>query len=180
MDAFEEIVGQLLEEEGFWVRHSVKINLTKDEKVKIGKPTVPRPEIDLVIYSIPHKKVYLLEVKSFLDSPGVKVDAVTDDNEVRDGSYKLLTSQIYRETLVARLKEDWGQNGVIEKDVQFSFGLVAGKVHQNKENELRDYFDKKGWFFWGPSIIKDKIIKLANKGYENNVMIITSKMINRK
>jgi hypothetical protein len=32
MDAFEIIVGQCLEEKGYWVRHSVKVELTKEEK----------------------------------------------------------------------------------------------------------------------------------------------------
>jgi hypothetical protein len=37
MDAFELLVGKLLEYEKFWVQHSVKVNLTISEKEKIGK-----------------------------------------------------------------------------------------------------------------------------------------------
>ena len=37
MDAFESLVGQLLEYDKYWVQHSVKVNLTISEKEKIGK-----------------------------------------------------------------------------------------------------------------------------------------------
>ncbi len=47
MDAFEQIIGQLLVEEKYWVRHSVKIDLTPEEKRSINKPSTPRPEIDI-------------------------------------------------------------------------------------------------------------------------------------
>ncbi|MBK8586836.1 MAG: hypothetical protein IPN88_15985 [Bacteroidetes bacterium] len=48
MDAFEQIIGQLLVEEKYWVRHSVKIERTPDEKRSINKPSTLRPEIDIV------------------------------------------------------------------------------------------------------------------------------------
>ena len=52
MDAFEIIIGQLLTEEKYWVRHSVKINLTQEEKRCIKKPSTPRPEIDIAAYDV--------------------------------------------------------------------------------------------------------------------------------
>jgi len=50
MDHFESIIAMLLEAEGYWVRRSFKVNLTKAEKRKIGKPSIPRPEIDLLAF----------------------------------------------------------------------------------------------------------------------------------
>lgn len=69
MDAFELIIGQLLEEEKYWVRLSVKINLSPNEKRTIKKPSTPRPEIDIAAYDVNSDTVYLFEVKSFHDSP---------------------------------------------------------------------------------------------------------------
>lgn len=48
MDYFESIISTLLEAEGYWVRKSFKVNLTKDEKRQIGKHSIPRVEIDLL------------------------------------------------------------------------------------------------------------------------------------
>ncbi len=50
MDYFENLVKRLFESEGYRVKQSVKVNLTKSEKKELGKPGIPRPEIDLVGY----------------------------------------------------------------------------------------------------------------------------------
>jgi len=50
MDSFEALIESLLEREGFWVRSSFKVNLTKADKRAISRPSCPRWEIDLVAY----------------------------------------------------------------------------------------------------------------------------------
>jgi hypothetical protein len=45
MDSFEQVVSEILWMEGHWVRTSVKIDLTKDDKVQIGRPSSPRWEL---------------------------------------------------------------------------------------------------------------------------------------
>ena len=37
MDYFEGMIKTLLESDGYWVRQSFKVNLTKEEKRNIGK-----------------------------------------------------------------------------------------------------------------------------------------------
>lgn len=179
MDAFEIIIGQLLTEEKYWVRHSVKINLTQEEKRCIKKPSTPRPEIDIAAYDVNTDTVYLLEVKSFLDSPGVCYDEVAIEQHEQSGRYKLLTAKNYRNVLSERLKKDWCRSGHIHHKTRVSFGLIAGKIYRNKEKEMQEYFDKKGWLFWGPTVIREKIIKLAEKGYENNAVTIAAKILLR-
>ncbi len=164
MDAFEQIIGQLLVEEKYWVRHSVKINLTPDEKRSINKPSTPRPEIDLVAYSITTDTIYLLEVKSYLDSSGVVYEHVAIEQDEQSGRYKLLTAKNYRETLEKRLHAAWCKSGHIRKSTRISFWLIAGNVYRNRELELRKYFEKQGWLFWGPVEIKSRIHQLSEKG----------------
>ena len=72
MDYSESIIATLLEAEGYWVRRSFKVNLTKEEKRRIGRLSIPRPEIDLLAYRRPRNEVLALEAKSYLDSPGVR------------------------------------------------------------------------------------------------------------
>ena len=115
MDAFEQIIGQLLVEEKYWVRHSVKIDLTPKEKRSINKPSTPRPEIDIVAFNTTTDTIYLLEVKSYLDSPGVVYEHVAIEQDEQSGRYKLLTAKNYRETLAKRLHEDWSKSGHIRK-----------------------------------------------------------------
>lgn len=55
MDAFEQIIGQLLVEEKYWVRHSVKIDLTPEEKRSINKP--PRQGRRLTLWPITQQQI---------------------------------------------------------------------------------------------------------------------------
>ena len=179
MDAFEQIIGQLLEEEKFWVRHSVKVNLTPAEKKLISKPSTPRPEIDIAAIDIKTNTVYLIEIKSFLDSMGVIFEQATATYDVQEGRYKLLTSESYRKVIESRLLIDWKQSGHINDETKIKFGLIAGKVYKNRETELENHFTSLDWLFWGPTIIKKKINDLAMKGYENNAVTIAAKIIMR-
>lgn len=85
MDHFENIISTLLEAEGYWVRQSFKVNLTKEEKRLVGKPSIPRPEIDLLALNFSRNEVLVLEAKSFLDSPGVKLNDLQPSDEVQKG-----------------------------------------------------------------------------------------------
>jgi predicted HTH transcriptional regulator len=179
MDAFEQLVGQLLEYEKYWVQHSVKVDLDSSEKEKISKKTTPRPEIDIAAFDIPNNTVYLLEVKSYLDSPGVKFESVIADTEVQEGRYKILTSRNYQKVISERLLQDWRKSGHVNPDTKVSFGLIAGKVQNKKEADLEKYFENKNWLFWGPTILKQKLEELSKKGYENNAVTIAAKILLR-
>ena len=179
MDAFETIIGQLLTENMYWIKHSVKIDLSPEEKRAINKPSTPRPEIDIAAYDAKTDTVFLLEVKSFLDSPGVYYDQVAIEQNEQSGRYKLLTAKNYRNVLAKRLHEDWVESRHIGQGTKISFGLVAGKIYRNQEKQMQLYFKKRGWLFWGPTVIREKIIKLAEKGYENNAVTIAAKILTR-
>jgi hypothetical protein len=72
MDAFENLMGLLLRREGHWTASSVKVDLTKDQKRAVSRPSSPRWEIDLVAYRGSTNELLAVECKSFLDSPGVE------------------------------------------------------------------------------------------------------------
>lgn len=70
MDAFEQLVSEILWMEGYWVRASLKVELTKEEKKAIGRPSSPRWELDIVAYSGRDNLLRVVECKSYLDSRG--------------------------------------------------------------------------------------------------------------
>ena len=82
MDYFENIIKTLLEHDGYWVRQSFKVNLTKQEKRDIGKYSMPRPEIDILAFRPEKNQIIAFEAKSFLDSPGVKVSDLCYKTEI--------------------------------------------------------------------------------------------------
>ncbi len=179
MNSFENIIRVLLQEEHFWVRQSEKVNLTKEEKLNVGKPSIPRPEIDLVALDYSKNEIIVLEAKSYLDSHGVVLDDVEAEYEQAKGRYKLFTCEKYRTIVFDRLKKDFVENGLANEDTRFKLGLAAGKVYQNKIAELSEYFETRGWFFWGPDEIAKRIRKLANKGYEDDPVVMTAKILER-
>ncbi len=89
MDYFENLVKRLLESEGYRVKQSVKVNLTKSEKKELGKPGIPRPEIDLIGYKPLENKLLILEVKSYLDSSGVSFSEISKNYKTPEGRCKL-------------------------------------------------------------------------------------------
>ena len=76
MDYLEKIVKTILESEGYWARQLFKIDLSPEQKRRIGKPTMPRPEIDLLAFKPNDNIVVAMEVKSYLNSAGVRLAAL--------------------------------------------------------------------------------------------------------
>lgn len=79
MELFEGIIKTLLEHEGYWVRQSFKVNVTKKEKRAIGKHSITRPEIDLLAFKPGINEVLVIEAKSYFDSPGVRLKELLED-----------------------------------------------------------------------------------------------------
>lgn len=51
MDAFEQIAARPFEVQGYWSRIGYTVDLTKEQKREIGKPSMPRPQLDIIARS---------------------------------------------------------------------------------------------------------------------------------
>lgn len=179
MNAFEEIIKQYLEAEDYWVRQSVKVEISKEDKKAIGLSTMPRPEIDLVALNVEQNELLLVEVKSFLDSYGVWYEAVAGEDEKHKNRYRLFTDSKFREVVTRRLREEYLKRGLINERTKINYALAAGNIHSlADESKIREYFAKpeRGWKLFSPKDIKDKIKKFAQKGWEDNVVTMTAKL----
>jgi hypothetical protein len=179
MDQFENIVATLLEADGYWVRQSFKVNLTKDEKVRIGKPSIPRPEIDLLALKLDRNEIVAFEAKSFLDSPGVDLTELQEAHEQPTGRYKLFTCERYRTIVLDRLLADLVVLGMATPKTQIRLGLAAGKISSGQSSALETFMREHQWEFWSPELVKQKVEALARRGYENDPAIITAKILMR-
>ncbi len=179
MDHFESIVCTLLEAEGYWVRRSFKVNLTKEEKRSTGKPSIPRPEIDILAMKVTTGEVLAIEVKSYFDSPGVKLKHLDAEYDPCKGRYKLFTSTKYRDIVFSRLRQDLLDNGMVDDECRIKLGLAAGKIYGKNSEPMSEYMKSRDWFFWSPEYIKEKVTKLASQGYTNDASIITAKILMR-
>src|SRR5258705_771216 len=90
MDYFEATVARVLEEQGYWVRQNVRVDLAKDVKKALGKPRLPRCELDIVAYRPTERQLVLFEGKSYLDSYGVQPEDLRR-TDWQANRYKILT-----------------------------------------------------------------------------------------
>jgi hypothetical protein len=75
MDSFEAVIASLLQRRGYWTQIGFKVELTQAEKRRIGRPSSPRWQLDVIGYRAKSNHLLVLECKSFLDSPGVRCTA---------------------------------------------------------------------------------------------------------
>lgn len=179
MDHFESIVATLLEAEHYWVRRSYKVNLTKEEKQATGKHSIPRPEIDLLAFHPGSGEIIAFEAKSYLDSPGVRLEELQMQHEVGTGRYKLFTTEKYRKIVLRALKRQLVKEGMAGASTKVTLGLAAGKVYRKQSEGVRAHLRKKGWVFWSPEEIKAKVEALADQGYADDPAVITAKILTR-
>ena len=178
MDSFESIVKTIFESKGYWVKTSFKVDLTKAEKRKIGRPSSPRWELDVVAYRGASNELLVIECKSYLDSAGVKADELM--NARRPNRYKLFNDKRLRDVVFARLATQMVKLGSCRKNTSVKLCLAAGKVATEKdEKELVEHFKVRAWGFYPGTWIEDELRKLSHAGYENNVAIGTTKLLTK-
>lgn len=178
MDSFEQVVATILDREGYWVRTSVKVRLTGDEKREIGRPSSPRWELDVVAYSGTRNELLVVECKSYLDSSGVRFtsfDGPTAENETR---YKLFSDEVLRGVVLRRLESELVEQGFCPAGTVATLCLAAGKIYGDPA-PLRNVFAKNGWRLIEVDWLVEGLRKLADESYDNSVASVVAKLLLR-
>jgi len=180
MDAFESIVAGLLWEDGYWISVGYKVNLSKAAKVGLGKPSLPRPEIDILAYRAKDNSVLWVECKSYLDSRGVKIEALTGEDERGKKRYNVFTWSEYRKVITKELIDQLVANGRVQPQPSVKYCLVTGKIATDTDRKkLHAHFQKNGWILYDEHWVKEGLEQMAKKGYENDVAIQVAKLFSR-
>jgi hypothetical protein len=178
VDAFEEIVAGVLRRQVWWTMISVKVELTKKEKIKIERHSSPRWELDVVAYKGATNELMVVECKSLLDSYGVRVATFEGDREKDETRYKLFFEKRLRAVVFSRLRKQMVKSGLCRAKPKVRLGLAAGKVNGDAVR-LREIFDERGWTLVSPENIRNALLDLEGAGYENSVAHMTAKIITR-
>ena len=176
MNAFEQIVGMLLERDGYWVRASYKVCLTKAEKVHIGRPSCPRWELDVVAYRPKDNVVLAVECKSFLNSPGVSYESFSGHNKKGAKTYKLFTNAKLRRTVLSRLKKQLRKDGMVSPSPKVKLCLAAGHIRKGNKADIEQHCQRNGWLLFAEDWFRERFDKLAEAGYENDIAIVAAKL----
>ena len=181
MDAFEQVVASLLERDGFWLRSSVKVELTKEEKRSIGRASSPRWELDLIAYKGSTNELWIVECISYLDSGGVGMSAFDGSNPKFANRFKLFNEASLLKIVQARLCDQLVESGACRAKPSVRLVLAAGRVATDKQRvDLHALFKKNGWLLWDEDELKSRLTALADESYENAVASVVSKILVRK
>ena len=178
MNAFESLVALLLSRQGYWTHPTFKVELTKDEKRQIGRPSSPRWEIDVVAYKGSTNEVLAVECKSYLDSPGVLF---------RDGMlqpphrYKLFAESKLRQIVLGRLAKQLKGSGSCGPDLTVRLCLAAGRVARRSDRQgLEAHFRSNGWPLFDEAWIRGELEAASGAAYENDVAVVVAKLLLRE
>jgi len=180
MDAFENIVSDVLYRLGYWTATSFKVELTKEEKAAIGRQSSPRWELDIIAYSPKLNELLIVECKSFLDSRGVTSRAFTDMKTRVSKRYKLFNEHETYRVVASRLRKQLMGLGLILPKAKIRLGLAAGKISSKAEAvRLDEHFKTKGWVLFTPEWIREQMIALADQSYDNSIASVAAKILLR-
>ena len=142
MDAFEQVISEILWHKGYWVRTSLKVELTKEDKRAIERPSSPRWEIDVVAYSARENILRLVECKSYLDSPGVKATCFDGTDVAAASRYKLFNEEALRKAVFERVAKQLYEIGACAENPTIKLCLACGKIASEKHRaQLKIHFE---------------------------------------
>ena len=180
MDAFEELVAQILWTDGYWVQTSVKVKLKPEDKIAIGRPSSPRWEIDVVGYRGRDNILRIVECKSFLDSPGVRFKSFNNVISDEPQRYKLFTDHNLRKVVFNRLKLQLAESGACREDAHIELCLACGRIASDIDREnLRAHFIQNDWELLDEKWLREGLHRMSKGSYENQVSAVVSKLLLR-
>ncbi len=141
------VVAAVLERTGYWTRTSVKVELTREEKHKIGRRSSPRWELDVVAYEGATNELLVVECKSYFDSRGVPYSAFDGSSAKDTKQYKLFTIPILREVVLHRLAVQMTNAGFCSEHPKIQLCLAAGNIYGDSAR-LRNHFEVNDWLLW--------------------------------
>lgn len=178
MDAFEQLAADLFWNEGYWVRTGVKVELTREDKLRIGRHSSPRWEIDLVAYSASRNELLALECKSYLDSGGVHAAHFQPGSKYAH-RYKLFHDPVLRETVLERLRVQHIEHGFCASDVSVRLGLIHAHATSHNAPLLAEIFGAGGWLLFGPEWVREHLRRMSAGSYENSTAAVVAKLLLR-
>ena len=178
MDAFEQLAADIFWNEGYWVRTSVKVDLTREEKIRIGKHSTPRWEIDLVTYRATTNELLALECKSYLDSGGVHAAHFTPNHKLA-GRYKLFHNDVLRDTVLARLRLQFVERALCPANVTVRLGMVYGHATPSNAAQLKLKFEEADWALYDADWLFGHLEQMAGASYENSTAAVVVKLLLR-
>jgi hypothetical protein len=176
MDAFEELVCEVLRADGYWVHQGYKINLKAEDKRALQNPSMPGPEIDLVAYKAGTGELLSIECKSYFDSGGVRArDLMPGGKNWR--RYKMFVDADLREMVLRRLAEQLVASGAVAGTPVPKLGMIYGYATPPNRAILEKHFTENHWCLYHPEWLRDRLQAMETRSYDNQVASVVAKLL---
>ncbi len=176
MDSFENLMATLLEFQGYWTKTNFKVELTRQEKERIGRPTCPRWELDVIAYKPCENELLIVECKSYMYSNGVTCNGVAGKNQRDRGRYKLFNESGLLTVIKQALNRQLQLNGLKPR---IKLCLAAGNIRNGDRESILRYFNRRRhWLLFDKEWIVEALNKYAKLGYNNETASVVMKLIN--
>jgi hypothetical protein len=159
---------------------SVKVELTKEEKRQISRPSSPRWELDIVAYSGRDNLLRVIECKSYLDSRGVALRAFDGRDDKFAERFKLFADDQLRSVVFQRLRRQFAESGACCPNAEVKLCLACGRIATDTDRiGLHKHFSEKGWELWDEPWLRARLKRMSDQGYENQVSAVVAKLLLR-
>jgi hypothetical protein len=183
MDAFEQLVSEMLWMDGLWVKTSVKVRLTEADKAEINNPSTPTGhEVDIVAYSGRENTLRVVECKSYLDSRGVTFAGFSGADGVAPSRYKLFSNNSLWKVVSNRLSVDFTTFGFCAPNPTVRLCLACAHIAGERDRtKLREHFEARNWELWDEKWLREHLMRMAKpkQGYENQASYVVAKLLIR-
>ena len=178
MNSFESIIAGLFRADGYWTAIGYRVDLTKKQKRETGKPSLARPEIDILAYKGKGNELVWVECKSYLDSPGVRYANFKDGSDSGYHRYKVFNDARYRNAISRSLINQTSASGLTKPNPKLKYCLVAGKVRsETDKKKINNLFENRDWVFHDVDWIRERLKRLTTSRYEDDITMMVAKII---
>jgi hypothetical protein len=179
MNSLEQLVAVLLEQEGFWVRRDVRVDLTDGDKEEIGRRTNAHWPMAIVAYRGCTNELLAVQCKSFFDSSGVRAKAFTGI-EADGDLYKLFNQETLRKVVLSRLALQLGRDGFCPEGVRANLALAAGHIYKGDVEVIRQIFEHNTWRLFDPTWLRARLRALTAASYHDSPVSVAVKLLLRE
>jgi hypothetical protein len=163
--------------EGHWVRTSLKVELTKEEKRRIGRPSSPRWELDVVAYQGAKGIIRVVECKSYLVSVGVVMNAFYGSGDKLATRYKLFNDAQLRKWSFSGCKLNSRKVVPASHDKREALSRVW--KNRARKGPRSSEVKKQDWELWDEHWLRERLRRTAKSKYENETSAVVAKLLLR-
>jgi hypothetical protein len=177
MDSFEQLVAMFLQRLGYRVQTSYSVRLTEEDRTRIGMPSCPRWEIDLVAYRADDSRVLAVKCRSSLNGAGVRYKSFSGQTRRGAKTYKLFTDAKLRETILSRLRKQLDAEGLVASPGEVTLCLAAGRLRGKNRAAIQQHCKDNGWLLFADDWFREQFASLADSDRRDDTPVIPPQLV---